>query len=197
MLVAMLLVVGMLLRSATGALLILVLATLSALVSLGALGWTRIPINSATAVAPLMVITLAVASSVHMLSSVRQTMQETPTARSGRAARIIDHGLGITVAVFTTAIGFLSLNFSISPPFRQLGNMVAGGMIGVWVFTMFLLPGLICWLPMRQNKKRRLGRQFHGRARRVRDPSPEAPSCRHPGGDHRLCRGHLADQARG
>ena len=76
MLVAMLVIVGVLLRSATGSLLILVLATLSALVSLGALGWTRIPINSATAVAPLMVITLAVASSVHVLSSVRQTMQE-------------------------------------------------------------------------------------------------------------------------
>ena len=143
MLVAMLVIVGVLLRSATGSLLILVLATLSALVSLGALGWTRIPINSATAVAPLMVITLAVASSVHVLSSVRQTMQETADRTVWARRAIIDHGLGITVAVFTTAIGFLSLNFSISPPFRQLGNMVAGGMIGVWVFTMFLLPGLI------------------------------------------------------
>jgi predicted RND superfamily exporter protein len=153
MLVAMLLIVGVLLRSATGSLLILVLATLSALVSLGALGWTRIPINSATAVAPLMVITLAVASSVHVLSSVRQTMQETVDRTVWARRAIIDHGLGITVAVFTTAIGFLSLNFSISPPFRQLGNMVAGGMIGVWVFTMFLLPGLICWLPIKQNKR--------------------------------------------
>ena len=153
MLVAMLVIVGVLLRSATGSLLILMLATLSALVSLGALGWTRIPINSATAVAPLMVITLAVASSVHVLSSVRQTMQETADRTIWARRAIIDHGLGITVAVFTTAIGFLSLNFSISPPFRQLGNMVAGGMIGVWVFTMFLLPGLICWLPIKQNKR--------------------------------------------
>ena len=153
MLVAMLVIVGVLLRSATGSLLILVLATLSALVSLGALGWTRIPINSATAVAPLMVITLAVASSVHVLSSVRQTMQETADRTVWARRAIIDHGLGITVAVFTTAIGFLSLNFSISPPFRQLGNMVAGGMIGVWVFTMFLLPGLICWLPIKQNER--------------------------------------------
>ena len=153
MLVAMLVIVGVLLRSATGSLLILILATLSALVSLGALGWTRIPINSATAVAPLMVITLAVASSVHVLSSVRQTMQETADRTIWARRAIIDHGLGITVAVFTTAIGFLSLNFSISPPFRQLGNMVAGGMIGVWVFTMFLLPGLICWLPIKQNKR--------------------------------------------
>ena len=153
MLVAMLLVVGILLRSVTGALLILVLAALSALVSLGALGWTRIPINSATAVAPLMVITLAVASSVHILSSIRQTMQETPERTEWARRALADHGLGITVAIFTTAIGFLSLNFSISPPFRQLGNMVAAGMVGVWVFTIFLLPGLICWLPMRQIKK--------------------------------------------
>ena len=153
MLVAMLVIVGVLLRSATGSLLILVLAALSALVSLGALGWTRIPINSATAVAPLMVITLAVASSVHVLSSVRQTMQETADRTIWARRAIIDHGLGISVAVFTTAVGFLSLNFSISPPFQQLGNMVAGGMIGVWVFTMFLLPGLICWLPIKQNTR--------------------------------------------
>jgi predicted RND superfamily exporter protein len=152
MLVAMLVIVGVLLRSATGSLLILILAALSALVSLGALGWTRIPINSATAVAPLMVITLAVASSVHVLSSIRQTMQETADRTVWAKRAIIDHGLGITVAVFTTAVGFLSLNFSISPPFQQLGNMVAGGMVGVWVFTMFLLPGLICWLPIKQNK---------------------------------------------
>ena len=152
MLVAMLVIVGLLLRSATGSLLILILAALSALVSLGALGWTRIPINSATAVAPLMVITLAVASSVHVLSSIRQTMQETSDRTIWARRALSDHGLGITVAVFTTAIGFLSLNFSISPPFRQLGNMVAGGMIGVWIFTMFLLPGLICWVPIRQNK---------------------------------------------
>ncbi len=152
MVVAMLVIVGLLLRSATGSFLILILAALSALVSLGALGWTRIPINSATAVAPLMVITLAVASSVHVLSSIRQTMQETSDRTIWARRALSDHGLGITVAVFTTAIGFLSLNFSISPPFRQLGNMVASGMIGVWVFTMFLLPGLICWVPIRQNK---------------------------------------------
>ena len=152
MVVAMLVIVGLLLRSATGSFLILILAALSALVSLGALGWTRIPINSATAVAPLMVITLAVASSVHVLSSIRQTMQETSDRTIWARRALSDHGLGITVAVFTTAIGFLSLNFSISPPFRQLGNMVAGGMIGVWIFTMFLLPGLICWVPIRQNK---------------------------------------------
>ena len=75
-----------------------------------------IPLNSATAVAPLMIITLAVASTVHILSSVRQTTVETTDRRYG-LKRHSDHGLAISVAVFITAIGFLSLNFSISPPF--------------------------------------------------------------------------------
>ena len=94
MLLAMLVVVGLLLRSATGSLLILILAALSAMVSLGALGWTRVPINSATAVAPLMVITLAVASSVHVLSSIRQTMQETSDRTIWARRALTDHGLG-------------------------------------------------------------------------------------------------------
>ena len=62
-----------------------------------------------------MIITLAVASTVHILSSVRQTMVETTDRKIWAKKAISDHGLAISVAVFTTAIGFLSLNFSISP----------------------------------------------------------------------------------
>ena len=153
MLVAMLVIVGVLLRTITGVLSVMTIAFLSALISLGALGWTGIPLNSATAVAPLMIITLAVASTVHILSSVRQTMLVTDDRTQWAKQALADHGLAITVAIFTTAIGFLSLNFSISPPFRQLGNMVAAGMVGVWMFTMFLLPALICWLPAKQSGK--------------------------------------------
>ena len=152
MLLAMLLIVGFLLRTISGVFSVLLVATLSALISLGALGWSLIPLNSATAIAPLMIITLAVASTVHILSSVRQTMLETADKQLWAIRAISEHGLAITVAVFTTAVGFLSLNFSISPPFRQLGNMVAAGMVGVWVFTMFFLPALICWFPMKQKK---------------------------------------------
>ena len=150
MLIAMLLIVGLLLRTVLGVFSILLIAILSALVSLGALGWSFIPLNSATAIAPLMIITLAVASTVHILSSVRQTMLLTADRTIWAKKAISEHGLAITVAVFTTAVGFLSLNFSISPPFRQLGNMVAAGMLGIWIFTMFLLPALICWMPIKQ-----------------------------------------------
>ena len=150
MLVAMLAVVGLLLRTVTGVLSVTIVAVLSALISLGSLGWTYIPLNSATAIAPLMIITLAVASTVHMLSSARQTMAVTSDRREWARKAVADHGLAITIACLTTAIGFLSLNFSISPPFRQLGNMVAAGMLGVWIYTLTLLPTLIMILPGKQ-----------------------------------------------
>ena len=69
------------------------LASIASLGSLGALGWTRVPINSATAVAPLMVITLAVASSVHVLSSVRQTMQQTSDRTMWARRALTDHSI--------------------------------------------------------------------------------------------------------
>ena len=153
MLIAMLVIVGVLLRSATVSLLILLLATMSALVSLGALGWTGIPINSATAVAPLMVITLAVASSVHVLSSIRQTMQKTADhfpIWAGHA--ITDHAAWhLCGGVYYRKRFRSSLNFSISPPFRQLGNMVASSMIGVWVFTIFF-----SWVDLLATHKNRI-----------------------------------------
>lgn len=150
MLITMLAVVGFLLRTVTGVISVTIVAVLSALISLGALGWTHIPLNSATALAPLMIITLAIASTVHLLSSARQTMEVTSDRKEWARKAVAEHGLAITIACLTTAIGFLSLNFSISPPFRQLGNMVAAGMLGVWVYTLTLLPAFIIWMPGKQ-----------------------------------------------
>ena len=54
----------------------------------------------------------------------------------------------IIVACVTTAIGFFCLNFSISPPFRQLGNIVGVGVLVGMVYTLTLLPALIILLPI-------------------------------------------------
>jgi predicted RND superfamily exporter protein len=41
------------------------------------------------------------------------------------------------------------LNFSDSPPFQDLGNIVAIGVVGAWFFSVFLLPALIMSLPFK------------------------------------------------
>ncbi len=55
----------------------------------------------------------------------------------------------------TTAIGFLSMNFSDSPPFRHLGNVVAMGVGAAWLFTIFFLPALMSLLPVKAGKHKR------------------------------------------
>jgi len=94
--------------------------------------------------------TLTVASAVDILSSVRQTMTTTSDRNEWVRTAIIDHGPAITVACLTTAVGFLSLNFSISPPFRQLGNIVFVGVIAALFYTLTMLPALISLLPLKK-----------------------------------------------
>jgi len=49
----------------------------------------------------------------------------------------------------TTAIGFLSLNFSDVPPFRDLGNITAMGVMFAFVLSIFFLPALVAILPVK------------------------------------------------
>ena len=46
-------------------------------------------------------------------------------------------------------IGFLSLNFSDAPPFHDLGNMSAIGVVAAWILSMTFLPALAAILPAR------------------------------------------------
>ena len=54
----------------------------------------------------------------------------------------------------TTAIGFLSLNFSDSPPFRDLGNISAMGVMFAWLFSTTLLPAMVTLLPAKPQQRR-------------------------------------------
>ncbi|MEM0942756.1 MAG: efflux RND transporter permease subunit, partial [Pseudomonadota bacterium] len=103
-----------------------------------------------TVLAPLYIMTLAVASAVHILSAARQEMVRTPDRKAWMRTALTDHMGAIIIACVTTAIGFLTLNFSISPPFRQLGNVVAGGVLASMVFSLTLLPALVTFLPIKR-----------------------------------------------
>lgn len=150
MFVVILLIVGLALRSFFGVLSVLMVIILSALGGLGALGWMGGQLNSVTVLAPLYVMTLAVASAVHILVSVRQVMVETDDRREWARRALTEHMGAIMVACVTTSIGFFSLNFSISPPFRDLGNITGIGVLAAMFYTLTLLPALIVILPFRR-----------------------------------------------
>jgi len=150
MFLVILAIVGLALRSLFGTLSMLVVIVCSAVTGLGALGWLGLQLNSVTVLAPLYIMTLAVASAVHFLFACRQIMLETPDRKEWVRRALTDHMGAISVACVTTAIGFFSLNFSISPPFRQLGTIVGVGVLAALFYTMTLLPALIILLPIKR-----------------------------------------------
>ncbi len=55
----------------------------------------------------------------------------------------------VTLASITTAIGFLSMNFSDVPPFQHLGNFVAAGVLISLVLSLTFLPALMSLLSIK------------------------------------------------
>ncbi len=154
-----------LLRSVSGTVVTLLVVSLSVVAALGLMSWLGIKMNASTALAPIIILTLAIADSVHILLT---TFQEMHAGRSKHDALVESLRINtepVFLTTLTTSIGFLSLNFSDSPPFNDLGNITTIGVVAAWVFAMTFLPALMSLLPLRlrpQAKGRRLAMERFG-----------------------------------
>ena len=91
--------------------------------------------------------TIAVADCVHILTSYYQEIGTgKPKLEAVHAAMRVNLQPVLVTSV-TTAIGVLMLNFSDSPPYHDLGNLVAIGVMLAWFLSMTLLPALLAWFP--------------------------------------------------
>lgn len=118
----------------------------STLVSMGLVGLLGIPITAATNGAPIIILTLAVADSVHILMTFRLALAD----RNKREAIVESLRINfqpVFLTSLTTIVGFLGLNFSEIPPLRDLGNIVAMGVAVAFVLSIAFLPALISLLP--------------------------------------------------
>ena len=150
--------VGLLLRSFSASFVTLVVIGMSTAVAMGMMGHLGIMITSPTAVAPIIIMTLAIADSVHILSTMFNEMRRGLDKHAAIMESLRINLKPVFVTSLTTAIGFLSVNSSDVPPFRELGNVVAVGVLAAFIFSVVLLPAIIAVLPMRiktvqQNRK--------------------------------------------
>ncbi len=140
MFLVIVLLTAALLRSlmATAAIVAVIALTLPA--TMGLAGWLGFDINQINAAAPTIILTLCVCDGVHVLVSHVHEMRggRTGAQALGSALRINLQPIFLTSA--TTAIGFVCLNFSDSPPFRDLGNITAIGVLLAFVFTLGVIP---------------------------------------------------------
>jgi uncharacterized protein len=135
------------LRSAAGTIGTVVVIGLSAMAAMGVGGWLGVVLTPPSVTAPTIVLTVAVADSIHILSTMLKEMR----LGRGRHEAIVEalrvNMDPVFLTSLTTAIGFASLNFSDAPPFRDLGNLTAYGVVAAWFFSVTLLPALMALLP--------------------------------------------------
>jgi predicted RND superfamily exporter protein len=113
----------------------------------GMAGWLGITLSPTVLSAVNMIMTLAIADSVHLLVGFRDRFAAGATKADAMAGSIIGNLKAVFLTSFTTVLGFLSLNTSDSPPFRDLGNVVAIGVTMAWFLVHILLPALVVLLP--------------------------------------------------
>jgi len=162
-----LLMLAILLRSTSAVFATLIVIALSIALGMGSAGWLGISLNSVNISAPTIILTLAIADCIHVFTSFLKRLRQGGDKRSALSHAMAHTLYPITLTSVTTALGFLSMNFSESPPFRELGTIAAIGVLGALWITVTILPGLIMALPFKVNETGKTGLPMEGLARFV------------------------------
>jgi len=143
----------LLLRSISSALLTVVVMIMSIFTAMGIAMHFNTPFTPPTMSAPIVILTVAVANAVHLLVTfvfqLRLGHDKILAVKESLRVNL----LPVFLTSFTTVIGFLTMNFSDVPPFQHLGNIVAVGVTASFLFSIFFLPSVISYLPIKAKKK--------------------------------------------
>ena len=149
MFLLILVVIGISTRTIWGTIATFLVIVMSVFIALGVAGWAGAVLVPSSEIAPIIILTLSVAHSVHILASMRLSMQDGMGKHDALVEALRINMSPIFVTSITTTIGFMCMNFSDAPPFRLLGNIVATGVMITFALSVTLLPALVSILPAR------------------------------------------------
>ncbi len=145
------------LASIVATFIVIALAVTSAM---GLAGWVGIQLTPPSMAAPIIILTLAVADCVHILSTWNHARRSATDRNDAMVESLRINFSPVLMTSLTTMIGFLSLNFSDAPPFGDLGNIAAIGVLFAWFYAITLLPALVTLLPSTSRVKRAYGAEI-------------------------------------
>ena len=137
------------LRSLSGTLATVLVIGMSTATALGIAGYLGITLDPIDVTAPTIILTLAIADSIHILISMFTLMREGKAKIEALKESIRINFLAVAVTSATTVVGFLALNASDAPPFWNLGNITAIGITAAFVYSVTFLPAVLSLLPVR------------------------------------------------
>ena len=143
-----LIILIVMLRSAVPVLSTMLLIIFSIIWAYGFSGYVGMKLTSPMFSVMNIVLTLAIADGMHLLMTFVQGMRNGQDKVSAMTESLTVNAWPIFLTSVTTAIGFLTLNFSETPPFNDLGNASAFGVMAAWLMSMTFLPAMIYALPV-------------------------------------------------
>jgi predicted RND superfamily exporter protein len=149
MFLAIFVMTWLIVRSVTMTIATLAVIALSTMVAMGVAGFAGVKLTPISMSATIVILTLAVADSIHILISLRGLMREGMSKLEALPEAMRLNFMAVAVTSLTTIVGFLALNFSDAPPFWHLGNITAVGIAAAWLFSVTLLPALVALLPIK------------------------------------------------
>ncbi len=147
MYLTLIVIMGLLLRSIAGVFSSLVVIVLSAAGAMGLAGWLGIGLTSPSVAAPVIITTLAIADSVHILVTYFAERRQGHDKVPAMVDALKINFMPVLLTSVTTALGFLTINFTDSPPLQDLGNITAMGVLIAWMVSVTSLPALMMILP--------------------------------------------------
>ena len=144
-------VTWLIIRSFSATFSTIIVIMLSSIVGMGMAGYAGVKLTPISMSAPIVILTLAVADSIHILLSLRGLMREGMAKHAAIIEAVRINFLPVSITSLTTIVGFLALNFSDSPPYWHLGNITAVGIAAAWLYSITLLPALLSVLPYSTN----------------------------------------------
>lgn len=115
--------------------------------TMGVVGWLGIELTVVAGFVPAAVATLAVADSIHLLVGYHAELRKGQAKRSALKNAMRTNAKAIFITSLTSVLGVLTLNFSEAPPYREMGNIIAFGIIVAYSMSMVLWPALMAWFP--------------------------------------------------
>ncbi|WP_103864774.1 RND family transporter [Aquimarina sp. I32.4] len=133
-----------------------IVVVFSIMSAIGFVGLMGIKLTPPSSVFPTMILTLAVADSIHILITMLQKMRKEGYAKKEALVESIRlNFMPVFITSLTTVIGFLTMNFGDVPPFWDLGNITAFGMTMAFLYSTTALPALMAILPVKTKETKK------------------------------------------
>lgn len=150
----------LLLRSFWATVITLSLVSVVSVLVMGIKCWFDGAITAVNMFAPTMIMTIAIADCVHVLTGFLLHYREGLSKKEAMLTSLTESRKAVFLTSITTAVGFASLNFHESPTYRELGNLVVFGIGVAWFLVYALLPALVMVLPIKAGKPQNGAKQF-------------------------------------